>query len=147
MFSSLLGRFTSSSHNKDARHQTAPQAPSTTIAEEVKADVVGVTTDHEMVVKGCVFCDVSKEKGFDVVYEVSRPWSCSTGASLVLEGMVLTCVMVVVVAIVGRKVRGVQRPHACRQAAFTGRSQTAYRYVLLFVLYQRFCQFIVLPLF
>ncbi|KAI0806346.1 HIT-like protein [Irpex lacteus] len=35
--------------------------------DEAKGDVAGTTTDSEQA--GCIFCDVSREKGFDVVYE------------------------------------------------------------------------------
>lgn len=43
--------------------------------DEMKGDVAGTTTDSEQA--SCIFCDVSREKGFDVVYEVCpRSMTC-----------------------------------------------------------------------
>jgi hypothetical protein len=62
------------SKSNAANEESGPQSSSssaalgTTATEQLKADMIGASTARE---GGCIFCDVSKENGFNVVYEVS----------------------------------------------------------------------------
>ena len=76
MLASLFSFFTSSTNENGHKHGQekaliSPSIGTTGLAiEEAKGhcDTVGNTVDSNQ--DGCIFCDVSRENGFNVVYEV-----------------------------------------------------------------------------